>query len=164
MTALANTHEEVCPACGNFVNSLDVETGWCNACLGISQSQCFACGGNFIKDTPHRKLCTSCRDERWLERHANEIEEFLSYGARMSFAKREIYKLNRPVCIACGVSIKGAAESASFCTTSIECRRWRKRYRTLRESYQGKRVIDPAKTALAEVAAEIYASRHRMEL
>lgn len=164
MVALANTHEEFCPSCGNFVDTLDVETGFCLECLGISQSQCLGCKEPFTKDSPHRKLCGKCRDERWLERHADELEQYLIYGARMSFAKREVYKHNRPVCISCGTAIKGAPEGASFCTTSIECRRWRKRYRTLRENYQGKGLIDPAKSALAEVSAEIFASSHRMEI
>lgn len=164
MAAVADIHEEVCPSCGNFVDHLDIETGFCLECLGISQSQCLGCTKPFHKDTPHRKLCATCRDERWLERHADELEEFLVYGARMAFAKREVYKRNRPVCIVCSKPIKGAAEGASFCTATIECRRWRKRYRTLRENYQGRGIIDPAKTALAEVSAEIFATTHKMEI
>jgi len=149
---------DYCPNCGNFVDELDDASGWCFECAGTGEIRCIACNGKFHKDQPHRKLCPGCRDERWLGRHANELEDYLSFGARLGFAKREVYKRNRPVCISCGDPIKGAADGATFCKRTIECRRWRRRYRTLRERYHDQ------KQALAQVSAEVFASRHKMEI
>lgn len=148
----------MCASCGHFVDALDGETGWCYECSGRHISRCMACNEEFLKDQPHRKLCAGCRDERWLERHADELEVYLSYGARISFAKREVYKQNRPVCIACGNPIKGAADGATFCKRTMECRRWRRRYRTLKEK------LHDSKQALSQVSAEVFASRHQMEI
>lgn len=159
MRAEATRHEEFCPRCGEFTDQLDDETGFCISCVdGEARHNCLACGTRFRADQTHRKLCPSCRDERWLSRHADEIEIYLSYGARIEFAKRQVYLENRPVCIVCNEPIKGAAGGAHFCTRTMECRRWRRRYRTLRERYHDQ------KKALAEVSAEIFAVRYRMEL
>ena len=157
-SAEVHRNDELCPQCGNFVDELDDETGWCFECSGTSEARCLACSRPFIKDQSHRKLCPACREERWLQRHADELEMYLSYGARISFARRQIYYENRPICIACSNPIKGAADGAIFCTRTIECRRWRRRYRTLREKYGDQ------KKALAEVSAEIFAAQHRMGL
>lgn len=150
--------QDYCPSCGKFVDELDDASGWCFECSGTGETRCIACGEKFRKDQPHRKLCHGCRDERWLERHANELEVYLEFGARISFAKREVYKQNRPVCIACGNPIKGAADGTIFCTRTIDCKRWQRRYRTLRDKYHD------AKLALSQVSAEVFASRHKMEI
>lgn len=153
-----HAHEELCPACGNFVDALDDETGFCYLCIGDAKTHCLACGNEFTADQAHRKLCPTCREERWLSYHADELEVYLSYGARIGFAKKQVYYENRPVCIACGEPIKGAADGAMFCTRTIECRRWRRRYRTLREKRNDQ------KQAVAEVSAEIFAVQYKMEL
>lgn len=159
MGAELHRHEQLCPSCGEFVDELDDGSGFCLSCTyGETRRNCLACSDRFTADQPHRKLCPKCRDERWLARHAEELEIYLSYGARIEFAKRQVYYENRPVCIACGQPIKGAADGANFCTRTIECRRWRRRYRTLRERYSDQ------KKALAEVSAEIFALRYKMEL
>lgn len=97
-------------------------------------------------------------------RHADEIEEYMAAGATFKFAKREVYYVNRPICTSCGKPIKGAASGAIFCTTTIECRRWKRRYRTIREQNMRKGIIDPAKKALAQVSAEIFAEAYTMEI
>lgn len=156
--------EEFCPSCGEFVDALDDETGFCYTCIGDARRDCLACGKQFRADQTHRKLCPSCRDERWLQQHAEEVEVYLSYGARIEFARRQVYFENRPVCIACGQPIKGATNGAVFCTRTIVCRKWRRRYRTLREKYESRGARNSQKLALAEVSAEIFAFQHTMEL
>jgi hypothetical protein len=155
---LQAVREDYCPNCGNFVDELDEASGWCFDCSGTGVARCMACGDNFHKDQPHRKLCPKCRDERFLERHADTLEDYLSYGARIGFAKREVYKQNRPVCIACGNPMNLSKAGATFCKRTIECRRWRRRYRTLKEKYHD------SKQALSQVSAEVFASRHKMEI
>lgn len=154
----ADLSQELCPSCGDFVNQLNDTTGFCDSCSGDNRAQCMACGEKFVADQPYRKLCRSCRDERWLERHADELEDLLSYGARIAFAKRQVYRENRPLCIACGDPIKGVAKGALFCTRTIDCRRWRRRYKTLREKYNSE------SRAKKEVAAEIFAASYNMGL
>jgi len=159
-------HEQrdYCPSCGNFVDDIDADTGWCLECSGGSQARCIGCGNLFTKDAPHRKLCPWCREERWLLRHANEIEDYMLAGATFKFAKREVYYNNRPVCISCNEPIPLATNGANFCTRYIMCRRWRRRYRTVREQNIRKGIIDPAKMALAQVSAEIFAEHYTMEI
>jgi len=158
IVAQAIEESAYCPNCGNFVDDLDEASGWCFECSGTGEIHCIACGDVFHRDQPHRKLCPGCRHERWLENHADELEIYLSYGARISFAEREVYKQNRPVCIACGNPIKGASDRAMFCNRTIECRRWKRRYRTLKEKYNS------AKLAMSQVSAEVFASKHKMEI
>lgn len=160
--SISPSDEYFCTSCGDFVDQLDSDTGWCLECSGISLSICYGCGVYFEKDTPHRKLCKSCREERWLTNHADELELYLSYGARMEFAKREVYHNNRPHCMSCGDSI--AKEGANFCNKKIACKRWARRYRRLRERYQARGIIDPKRIALSEVSAEIFATKHKMEI
>jgi hypothetical protein len=152
---------EFCPACGDFVNDLDAETGWCLECSGSKKSRCLNCQKFFTKDQPHRKLCGGCRHDRWLLRHADQLEEFLARGATIKLAIREVYAANQSSCIVCGGSIR---EGTNFCTKNLSCRRWRRRYRTLRVRYQSRRVIDPSKQALSQVSAEIFAENYNMEL
>src|SRR5262245_21348438 len=155
---------DFCPSCGNFVDHIVAVTGWCLICSGDTEAICISCGDLFTKDQPHRKLCTWCRVERWLLRHADEIEEYLAFGATLQFAKLEIYYKNRPDCTACGNPIKGATNGAILCKQTISCRRWRRRYRTVREQNIRKGILDPAKMALSQVSAEIFAERFTMQL
>jgi len=155
---------EFCPSCGSFVDRIVAETGWCVVCSGDTQAVCIGCNDLFVKDQPHRKLCPWCREERWLLRHADEIERYLADGFSIHYARREIYESNRPVCISCGNPIKGATNGAMFCKQTIECRRWRRRYRTVREQYLRDGIIDPAKKAVAQVSAEIFAATFIMEI
>lgn len=167
MSQASELASDFCPSCGNFVNHIDAITGWCYVCSGDTKTQCIACGREFTKDQPHRKLCGWCREERWLIRHADEIEEYMQYGASFQFAKRETYYNSRyrPVCISCGRSIKfRPANGAIFCKQTIRCRRWRRRYRTLREQNLRKGIIDPAKMAHSQVAAEIFAETYVMTI
>ena len=164
MNQTESQQQEYCPSCGNFVDEIDLDSGWCLECTGDSKARCLNCDELFTKDQPHRKLCGHCREERWLLQHADELEDYLVRGATFAFAKREVYHNNRPRCTSCGDPIKNASNGAMFCTQRLECRRWRRRYRTVREQNERRSLIDPAKMALAQVSAEIFAEKHRMKL
>ena len=162
--SLAYEHREFCVSCGNFVDELDETTGFCLECIGSVKTRCLGCSQLFARDQPHRRLCPKCREERWLERNADRLEDYLEFGATIQFAKRSVYGENRPVCLSCNEPIKGAKNGANFCTRTTDCRRWQRRYRTLREQSIGMRLLDPAKQALAQISAEIFAERHSMHL
>ena|SRR5215471_8275003 len=153
-----------CPSCGNFVTDIDDETGFCFECIGSRKARCLGCDRLFTKDQSHRKLCHKCREERWLERNADRIEIYMEAGATFTFAKREVYYENRPVCISCGKTLNMTAGGANFCKSNLECRRWRERYKRVKRQLQFRQVLNPDKQALAQVSAEIFATHHRMEL
>ena len=147
---------EVCPSCGDIVEELDENTGWCKQCAGVEETYCLSCGSTFSKDAPHRKLCPKCRDERWLARNADALELLLLHGYTIANAKQQVYEHNRPKCLSCGAVLSGARNGALFCTKTQECRSWRRRYRTLKERYQRQGSQNPAKQASAQVNAEIW--------
>jgi len=148
---------EFCPSCGEEVESLEDGTGWCSECSGTIKTACIACGNPYKRDQPHRRLCRTCREERWLARNADALEAELATGLSITQAKKEVYQINKPVCLSCGSSIpNGRPNSTHFCTQNPECRKWRRRYRTLREGYARKGVQDPRKKALAMISAELF--------
>jgi hypothetical protein len=154
--------QDLCPCCGEFAE-LDEQTGWCLPCSGELAVGCMNCGKFFEKDLPHRKLCPSCRNERWLERNADLMDDLIArHGLTPRRAQLEIYRFNRPLCLSCNQPIRGGrAGDTFFCTTSVACKKWQRRYRTLREAYQRKHVLDVKKQALAAVSAEIYIFHHK---
>ena len=147
---------ELCPSCGEFVEELDEDTGWCYTCSGVTKVSCLSCGAPFQKDAAHRKLCPKCRDERWLARNAESLEALLLHGYSITNARDQVYEYNRPHCLSCGAVLAGARNNAHFCTKTPECRSWRRRYRTLKERYQRQGATNASKQALSQVGAEIW--------
>jgi hypothetical protein len=117
---------EFCIKCGNDVEELNPLSGWCIAC---STDYCPKCGK--LKKN-NRELCNSCIRIKWLEDHADEIEEEQSKGLSLSKAREAIYDKNRPTCLVCNNKISGANGSALFCNKTTKCKQAKRRYRTLR--------------------------------
>jgi len=139
------------------VQELAEETGWCFQCSGIENTACLSCGKNFKKDQPHRKLCSGCRNERWLASNADTLEYLIQTGLSAIHARYMVYNHNRPRCLSCGNSIHGGRNGVTlFCKKTPECRRWRRRYRTVKEQLERKGVMEVQKQAIALVSAEIY--------
>lgn len=156
MNANPHSEDELCPSCGEFVLHLELDTGWCSECSGITESRCESCGRSYTKDAPHRRLCQYCRRERWLERNGELMEELIERMPAEA-AMRQIYAMNRPFCFSCGNQIKGGKPGISmFCQANVACRKWQRRYRTLKDKFTRKGLQNPKKQALATVAAEIY--------
>jgi len=85
------------------------------------------------------------------------MEELIGEGKSAKLAMRQIYSMNRPFCFSCGDQIKGGKPGISmFCQSKVECRRWYRRYRTLKEKFRNKGIENPKKQAIATVAAEIF--------
>lgn len=136
---------EFCSSCGNEVESLVDETGWCKDC---SKEYCPKCGK---KKRIDREFCSSCIRVKWLEDHADEIEELQSTGLSLSKAREVIYDKIRPTCLVCNSKISGAKSSALFCNKTFECKQARRRYRTLRTGAHSL----PAQIAVEQVLREL---------
>lgn len=60
-------------------------------------------------------MCHTCRRERWLERHMDELEYLVvAKGYSVHQAQLAITKMVRPICRACDKPIKGGREGALF--------------------------------------------------
>lgn len=109
---------ELCPNCGDFVDSLVDETGWCGSCSGVTP--CPSCG-KWI-EIGAGKYCGSCKYDRWLELNANTIESYMVQGLTAAEAKRAAVKSNRPICNSCGGEIKGGTLGRHFfCKKTKAC-------------------------------------------
>src|SRR3990167_10040244 len=131
---------EVCSSCGAFVASLNELTGWCNACSYDTPGpkQCSSCGSLFAGE-PWRKLCGLCRKELWYKRNARHLEEAMLAGYTLENALIQVLEDNRPQCIICGKSIKGAKNGALFCNNKQACRTAARYFRYLLYEKQVKR-------------------------
>lgn len=136
---------EYCSNCGKDVVTLVESTGWCISC---STEICPICGKKKRKE---RELCFSCTRIKWLEVHADEIEELQSKGFSLSKAREAIYDKNRPSCLVCNKKISGARGSALFCNRTAKCKQARRRYRTLRTGAHHL----PAQIAVEQVLREL---------
>ena len=118
MVELADALEEYCPSCGEWVSFLafNHEAGWCIACSGTYDPtpRCTKCGGK-IDEAHGRTMCHACRQEVWLDQHADDLEFLVvTKGYSISVARETIAKLVRPRCLWCGKPIKGAHRGALF--------------------------------------------------
>jgi hypothetical protein len=153
-----DTLEEYCPSCGDWVNYLvfNHDTGWCNSCSGTQdhQPRCIHCG-SVLQPEHGRTTCHTCRLERWLTKHADELEFLVVVkGYTIAQARLVIVKMIRPICQCCGKPIKGAKEGALFHQRAEfkRCRQAYVKYRslvrqgltteealgTIRSTYQGR--------------------------
>lgn len=119
---------ELCPSCGDFVDVLLSETGWCYSCSGIAPpNRCIRC--NTLTD--RGKHCRSCAYILWLLRNADQIEEIMAeLTLPASKAKRVCEERNRPNCLCCKQPIKGGQRWGKplFCTNTEACIKARHTY------------------------------------
>jgi hypothetical protein len=146
--ALSLPELDVCPECGNFCDApLNESTGWCSDC---SPPVCNRCGGPRTSD---HKLCISCQRLQWIERNADQLEEYIALGFTFSEAKRKITSENRAICVVCTSPIPGKhKKNTLFCKKNEECRKARWRY--LERVKQGKPKAEALEEALREGAHE----------
>lgn len=117
------TIEEVCPSCGDFVNSLNPSTGFC---LDCSPKVCSRCGG--VPSIGHN-VCIKCQRQVWWDRNADALELYLSQGYSLSKARSRIEEDNRAICIACSQPIPGRSRQTTlFCTRTQRCKTAKRRY------------------------------------
>ena len=142
---------EVCPNCGNLVELLLDDTGWCPTCTLLplhagGASLCAHCGA-VHKETG--RLCGRCKRENWNKKHSSVIKVYMDKGYTYREARALASEVSRPLCVICGQRIKGGNERSMFCSATTECRRARRRYLYL---YQSKGI--PKATALNQVIQE----------
>lgn len=141
---------EVCPNCGSWAE-LNEYTGWCSTCTVEHHPPdyefCPECGHPMPKTA---KRCWSCKDARFLERYADKLEWYLHLGFSLKVARRLCIRETQPKCLSCGEPIKGGKSNHLFCKNKATCRKWSRKYRTLRE-----RIAVYNKDLAAEAALEI---------
>lgn len=136
MSQPAYSEQELCPECGEFFDSLNEETGWCNSCSGVTPCQ----GCNEPLDeraiTANEHLCNKCKYINWLEANADQIDRVMvTQQVTASIAKKIVIADNRPICVSCGNPIKGGSKASSnkpqslFCTKTAKCRKAQNAYR-----------------------------------
>ena len=136
---------EVCPNCGNYVDELNEEEGWCFEC---APAKCKRCSG---ERTSTNKYCISCQRILWYERNAEKLEEYIAEGLSLSEAKSKIIRENRAICVVCSSEIQGKHKSNTlFCKKNSECRKARKKF--FRLIAIGKSQVEALELALREVA------------
>jgi hypothetical protein len=114
---------EVCPSCGDFVNSLNPRTGFC---LDCTPRVCSRCGG--VVSRGHHE-CIRCQRVKWWEENADRLELYISRGLSLSEARRKIKNENRAICISCASPIPGRhRQSTLFCSRTYECRKAKRSY------------------------------------
>lgn len=113
---------ELCPNCGNFVDSLNENTGFCGSCSGVGDSSGFP--------TPTNK---AERLELWLCQNADIIES-LMLEERLT-AKDAIKKVAQdsvPRCQCCGNEMPHTTAGRHiFCTKNDNCNKARRYYKYL---------------------------------
>lgn len=121
--------EELCPSCGDFVEKLNDETGWCDPCSGITPStHCRRCNQPL---GANNGLCNQCKYILWLEKNADAIERVMvQYCVSSAQAKKIVLEQNRPLCLCCLNPIKGGTKGRHFfCTKTAKCRKAQNAYR-----------------------------------
>lgn len=127
--------EHYCPSCGEWVNSLNENTGWCVNCTPTHHPDSRSCPtcGVVIPIHHNHRLCSQCKAEEWLAKHADSIELYMMVGWSFAAAKRQVINDIRPNCVICDTPISGGNADALFCTAQKECRTAQRRYRLYRE-------------------------------
>lgn len=129
--------DEFCSNCGEWVYYLNFnyESGWCTECTqdSVTHPTCVRCGCALAHR--HRSTCHTCRQELWLERHADELEFLMIVkGYSLVRAREVIAKMVRPICQCCGKPIVGAREGALFCKRNKQCHAMYLKFVRLRKS------------------------------
>lgn len=126
--------DEFCPSCGEWVNRLVPEFGWCAGCVVRHHPNIRVCScGNTFPSSSNRLVCPTCNDENWLRLHADRIEDYLAVGYSFTTARQQVRRDIRPDCINCNTPIRGGRYDALFCTTKKECVQAYGRYNRLRQ-------------------------------
>jgi len=121
--------EDVCPSCGDL-SKLVESSGWCVACTK-SNGLCIDCGIE-VPPQSQRKLCWSCKEERWLKKYGDVIEFLMLSGMSFNKARVMVADAVRPLCVVCGGPIKGGTPGESlFCSITLKCKQARNKYRRL---------------------------------
>ena len=115
----AQFEQEFCPSCGDFVDHLDIESGWCVDCTGPTLSS--------------NTALVASRIERWLAKFADTIEDVMqreSLTARVAIAY--VATNYKAICIICLQPIKHGTYGRHFiCNSTPECKKSRRRYKYL---------------------------------
>src|SRR5580765_1641887 len=100
--------DELCPACGNFVESLDEETGFCGDC-----NKLYGVGSVTVKDPTSSNHVS--RVELWLLENATKIENVMQdFGVKARYAIKIVAAQNAVVCECCGEFIPHATPGRHF--------------------------------------------------
>lgn len=116
-----NSTDELCPNCGEWVETLYTVTGWCKSCtLDVYPNHgiCIDCGKLFPSIGFIHKDCAYCRELKWQEKHKDIINKYLAQGLNKHEAINATRKEVRPKCITCGDSIR----QGKFCRKKAACR------------------------------------------
>ncbi len=122
MEALFNLND-LCPNCGEFVDHLDEQTGFCEKCTGVGS----------VNTKGPTSTDKASKLELWLRTNANTIEDFmLAENVSAKFAIRELMQLEKPHCRTCGNEMPHTTPGRHMvCTKRPECRKARRYYRYL---------------------------------
>jgi len=106
---------QICPDCGEFVDELNEQTGWCFNC------------------SPSAHHNSVSRVERWLIRYADTVEfvmQVQSITAKLAII--EVHATYKATCIICHSPIKHGTHGRHFlCNSTPECKKARRRYKYL---------------------------------
>jgi predicted RNA-binding Zn-ribbon protein involved in translation (DUF1610 family) len=118
MAVMAQTEQEFCPDCGNFVDALNETTGFCYDCTPLSQQ------------TPQPE---ASRIERWLMKYADTIEFVMQKEQTTAkLAILEVHATYRATCIICNRQIRHGTHGRHFiCNSTPACKKARRRYKYL---------------------------------
>lgn len=124
--ARLNKSDELCPLCGNFVDRLNEQTGFCVQCstsVGVFEDK----GPTLVKSERAQRL------ELWLLENADTIEDImLSDSITAKEAIKIIAQNGKPACQICGDDMPHTTAGRHiFCTKRPECRKARRYYRYL---------------------------------
>lgn len=118
-----------CPNCGGWFSEVEFDhnEGWCRGCAHSNIPSCRRCGRN-----GHYPICKPCRHEIWYERHADEVELLVvTKGYSVSYARKVIVDMVRPICVSCKKPIKGGTPGESLFCSETKCRGLRFKFRRL---------------------------------
>lgn len=143
---------EVCPACGDFVEALYAETGWCLECSEVSEpaklTPCGGCRRLFKPSHETRTHCSTCLKYEWRISNADLIEAYMAQGFGLLAAIAEVRSNNAPCCLNCGTPIKSGYGGVAFFCKEPACRKVYRRYRIFKEQRRM-----PKEAALKEALA-----------
>lgn len=143
--------QEFCISCGELVDSLDDNTGWCNPCSGIRQKtdkKCVRCN-TALSSFSSEYICLTCKESDW----ANEIEELMGRGFSYTRAKLLIAKNNQATCLSCGDIMPRATKGRHlFCANRTSCKSASRRVKHLRLN-KGMSHTDALNKVLGEIHA-----------
>lgn len=117
---------ELCPSCGEFVDELNEQTGFCVSCsngVGVFEEK----GPTPIKSVKAERL------ELWLTENADTIEDLmLADNITAKEAIKLIVQNEKPTCQVCGDEMPHTTAGRHIiCTKKPECRKARRYYRYL---------------------------------